>query len=422
MIRTAYRETIMDHRRTWILLVTLLLLGGALAALAVGCTGAPGQLADCGFPIVGRRDHFGRLDQCCQTDPCPCACINSDQYPCDDSTGHVPSNIMDCVVGDAGTDASACLDCVPGDAGTDVSASCGGTCAPIQPFDGWEGPGLFWSGPSGTAPKCPDHAPVLAYQGHGDDLVWSPLCDACTCAPSTGDCAPPASIAASSAKCDQLGTTSPFDGPAAWDGSCTANDCICPAPQCTHALSVLSLAVGPLVLTDEVCAASPTTNTPNTPTWMTDVLACRGMVTSGLDCTDASTTCVPSAAPPDFQICIFHHGETTCPDSYPYKHVAYTSFDDTRGCTLCTCGTPAGGSCTGNLTIFTDTGCTMPPPPQAPTWSLTSTTPACVGAGAPLGSKTVTDLAYQPGTCAPSGGPSGSAQAAGRSTFCCLMS
>jgi hypothetical protein len=58
------------------------------------------------------------------------------------------------------------------------------------------------------------------------------------------------------------------------------------------------------------------------------------------------------------------------------------------------------------------------------TASLTSSGTTCVDlvpAGVPLGSKTLTALAYQPGSCAPSGGElSGSVEPTGAATFCCL--
>jgi hypothetical protein len=391
----------MDYRRTRFLLV-LLLLGAGLVASPMGCTGAPIILYNCHSPIVGRLDHFGMEDACCEVDPCPCSCIDSKQYRCDDTTGYVPSNIRDCKVDDAGTDASA---------------SCGGTCAPIAPLGGWEGPVLFWSGPSGTAPICPKQAPVIGYQGH-DGIVATSLCDACSCAPSTGHCEPPASITASSEACDKVGVTIPFDGPVGWDGSCTAHDCIGPAPQCTHALSVVSLAVGPLIVTEEACAASPTISTPNTPTWTSEILACRGVVTSGLECGDPGTTCVPSAVRPDFQVCIYHDGETPCPAAYPQQHFAYSGYDDTRDCTPCGCDTPAGGSCEGTLTLFTDAACATPA--SDPPIKLSSLTDVCASPSLPLGSKTVTLSPYEAGTCVAGGGPSGSVSTTGPSTFCCL--
>jgi len=55
-------------------------------------------------------------------------------------------------------------------------------------------------------------------------------------------------------------------------------------------------------------------------------------------------------------------------------------------------------------------------------WLPVLACPDLVPAGLPLGSKTVTALAYQAGNCLPSGGePSGTVEAAFASTFCCLM-
>jgi hypothetical protein len=57
-----------------------------------------------------------------------------------------------------------------------------------------------------------------------------------------------------------------------------------------------------------------------------------------------------------------------------------------------------------------------------PISSLKSSCVDLVPAGLPLGSKTVTALAYQAGNCMPSGGePQGALLAAEASTFCCLM-
>jgi hypothetical protein len=57
-----------------------------------------------------------------------------------------------------------------------------------------------------------------------------------------------------------------------------------------------------------------------------------------------------------------------------------------------------------------------------PISSLKSSCVDLVPAGLPLGSKTVTALAYEAGKCMPSGGEaSGTVLAAEASTFCCLM-
>src|SRR5207245_2524510 len=71
-------------------------------------------------------------------------------------------------------------------------------------------------------------------------------------------------------------------------------------------------------------------------------------------------TCGPSAADaPGFLTCIFHDGDRDCPPSYPDKHLAYSGFDDQRGCAPCTCGAPKG-SCTAALDVFKAGACTKP--------------------------------------------------------------
>ena len=389
----------MRTRRTWILLASLTLLAAIPAMVTAGCGEAVAY--DCTYPIRGRLDHNGIDDSCCHVDPCPEHCLND---PC-------PFPFPD-----AGTDATT------SEGGT---SSCSGECVPLPPFGGWEGPGLFWLGPEGSAPACPELAPVVAYQGHDGLNVPSTSCGTCTCSASSGSCAPPLTLTASSKPCNIPGAvTSPFDGPAAWDGTCTAQDCISPDTGCNHALSVQSLTAAPLVLTEQGC--TPSLVIPlslSTPSWTTAVLACRGLATSPLGCSDRGQACVPSAMPPDFSMCIYHEADVSCPDAYPDKHLVYAGFDDQRACSLCACSAPVGSSCSAALSVFKDGACSVPLIGSVPIGSSKSACFDLVPAGLPLGSKTVSALAYGAGTCMPSGGEaSGTLEASGPSTFCCLMS
>jgi hypothetical protein len=383
----------MRHGRTWILVSTLLVL----ATVAAGCGDAIAY--GCNYPIVGRLAHDGRHDACCDIDPCPGVCLND---PCPDGGEG----------GDAGTDATMA---------EDGTSSCAGECAPIPPF-GWDGPGLLWLGADGTAPPCPDQAPVVAYQGHADLVAPPAACGSCICSPSTGTCAPPPSLSASSKACgDSSGIITPFGGPMAWDGACTAHDCISSDPACAHAATIACVTASPLAMTEEGCTPSIiTTNDPSQPSWMTEALACRGSTYPLGGCPAHDETCAPSAAPPDFLMCVYQAGDVACPNSYPDKHLVFAAFDDQRDCTACTCGAPVGGACQATLSVFKDAACTSAMPAVG---SLSSLGPTLIPVSLPLAGKTVTALGYQPGTCAPSGGePSGSVQAAGPSTFCCLMS
>src|SRR5512132_4421445 len=199
---------IMPNRRTCIFLASLTLMIAMPALLAAGCDGGGTIAYPCDHPIFDRLNHNGAADPCCNVDPCPGHCLND---PCP------PFPIPD-----AGTGAT-----VP-EGGT---SSCSGECVPLPPFGGWEGPGLFWLGPEGSAPACPEVAPVVAYQGHDGLSAASTSCGTCSCSASSGSCAPPLTLTASSKPCYSSGAvTSAFNGPAALDGACTAQDCISQDP------------------------------------------------------------------------------------------------------------------------------------------------------------------------------------------------
>jgi hypothetical protein len=139
----------------------------------------------------------------------------------------------------------------------------------------------------------------------------------------------------------------------------------------------------------------------------------------GLACSDPGAKCVAQLSS-GFAMCVFLEKDVSCPDNYPVKHLVYPDFDDQRSCSACECGAPVGSGCTASLNVFKDGACSMPLLTEA----LSSSSTTCVDlvpAGVPLGSKTLTALAYQPGSCAPSGGePSGSVEPTGAATFCCL--
>jgi len=102
--------------------------------------------------------------------------------------------------------------------------------------------------------------------------------------------------------------------------------------------------------------------------------------------------------------------------------VVYAGVDDQRTCSACACGAPTGGACTAALSVFKDGVCSVPLLGSVPISSSKSSCFDLAPAGLPLGSKTVTALAYQAGKCMPSGGePSGTVEPAFASTFCCLL-
>jgi hypothetical protein len=374
------------------------LVSGTIVVLASsGCPGAPGIIDECLYPIAGRMDHDGQLDECCMVDPCPGHCLNE---PCPDG-----STI------DGGFDAST---------GGSATASCAGECVSLPPL-GWQGPALLWLGPDGTEMACPAQAPVVVYQGHADPVALAPAsCSACTCSISSGTCAPPAEITASTLPCEADGGvafTAPFDFPTDSAGACTANDAI-PAGNNIH-----SLTSGPLRVTESCMPSVATVTSAPAPGWQTAALACNGTTDPLGACADHGKTCVPGAAPPAFHTCIFQSGDNVCPAPYSDKYVVYAGFDDQRGCAACSCDAPAGSSCTGILGVYEDGACLVGVPLVS---AISSYGPSCFDLSPPgpaLGSKTVTGLAYQAGACAPGGGePTGAVEPSGPGTFCCLMS
>jgi hypothetical protein len=411
----------MRNPRTWILVISVMVLATTVATGIAACGITDEVIAyDCNYPLEGRMSHDGHYDYCCHIDACPCHCLNDPcpaLAPIDEALCNLPS--------DAGTDAATT------DGGTDAAipdggaSACSGSCEPLPPA-GWEGPFLLSLSPEGTAPACPADAPVVAYRGHDGLNVFPASCGACSCSAPSGTCAPPLSLPTSSKPCgDGSGMTKPFNGPAAWDGSCTANDCISPDPGCALSMSVQSLTAEPLGMMEQGCTPSiGVAQDASGPSWTTAVLACRGTPIVGLVCSDYAQICVQQAAPPEFAMCIYRETDVSCPDSYPEKHLVFSGFDDERACSACACSSPAGSACTATLNVFKDSdGTCSVPLLSAP---VSSSGPACfdlVPAGLPLGSKTVTDLAYQPGTCVPSGGEaSGTVEPTGPITFCCLAS
>jgi hypothetical protein len=407
------------------------LIWGMLMAIAVaGCTGRPGTVYPCEYPIAlasaclnastcpegfacGGGDCIrvtstGAFDACCTLEACPGHCTAD---PCPD--GSSPDGGFDVTTTEGGDATSA---------ETGPSPACSGVCVSLPP-DGWSDPQLFWSGPTGTAPQCPADAPVVAYQGHADPITPPPAsCTPCTCSPSSGTCGPPQHFAASSSACSTGAPASmPFDPPASWDGTCTDDDAIAAGATCGGMPCVSSLTSGPVALSDDGCMASGTVLVNAAPpSWSTDAVACRGNTYPLGGCFEPGVTC---AIPPPsgFSVCVYQSGDNACPASYPDKYVAFGGFDDTRGCTSCACAAPSGSLCTATLSVFKDTACATPLPLAVP---IGSGGPSCfdlMPAGLPLGSKTVTGLAYQPGTCIPSGGQAtGSVDPSGPSTFCCL--
>jgi hypothetical protein len=301
---------------------------------------------------------------------------------------------------------------------SDAGVPCSGECVPLAPA-GWSDAMLLWSGPVFAAPPCPDRAPSPAYQGWADLVPAG--CSECACDSTSGSCALPSAFVASSETC-------PGDGPGAvhtffttpdpWDGSCTAQGAVPAGQLCNGVPCVRSLTIDPLTMTESACTPSQTPVPKSS--WQTAAVACRG--TAMPPCTDPGTLCVPAAEPPEegFSLCIFNEGDRDCPPAWPDRHVFFKDFDDSPMCTPCACSDPIGGACSALVSVYQDNACSAP----LVSYFATSADPAAqchsVFAGAALGSKAVTDVSYQPGSCTPSGGDLvGAPLPIEPSTFCC---
>ena len=304
----------------------------------------------------------------------------------------------------------------PPDGGTDET--CSGECVPLAPA-GWSEAMLLWSGPVFAIPECPDRAPSPAYAGW-TDLVSSG-CGECSCEAPAGSCELPTVFIASTEMCPGNGPGADhtfFSAPDPWDGSCTSQGAIPAGQLCNGVPCVRSLTIDPLVVTESACTPSETM-VPKSE-WQTAAKACKG--TAMPPCSDPGMLCVPTDDPPPegFSLCIYREDERECPPAWPNKHVFYEGYDDSPVCTPCTCSDPMGGECSGMVSVYQDTGCSVP---VFQNYFVTSTDPTLcidVSSGVALGSKTMSGVSYQPGSCTPSGGdPAGDPVPLQPSTFCC---
>lgn len=343
---------------------------------------------------------------------------------------------------DAKTDASNLKD--PDDLELDTSLlpkppdpnACKGDCVPEASGPTaldwtWE-PLVVWFGSKSeiVAKDCPVGTPYqksLVF----DKLVAPPAkCDACACLPDGSCNGLPSTIEIRSGTCNASNVqTTPFDGPPNWDGSCTsvnamAAGTLCNGVPCAQSVSAATLS-GP---TNESC--TPTIEKPNATIdkheWLEGALACGAKDLEGT-CAATPEHCVETL-PDGWLHCLARSGKhDVCPDNYnkdgPRWFYGDNPIDD-RGCSVCECGMPKDGICTGSLRLFSDSSCTN----KLNENQLASTGPFCVDLQPPglaLGSKTISNLSYWPGTCAVTGGeaigtaiPNEDANA-GAVTFCC---
>lgn len=315
------------------------------------------------------------------------------------------------------------LSCAPVDAGVVVvqapppSDVCEGTCVPGS-YAGWSPPFLARLGNDKGPSKCPDQATNPYFSGVAPPAA--PTCGECTCQASTGSCGFPAIMTANASTCMDPGAGTAFDPPSAWDGSCTPQDAI--------AGGIQSVTIAPLVLSEDGCVAVPPVIPKDLPKQAAFARGCTGTA-SGV-CPNSGDACEP-ALPSKKQdpaaiwtYCVNQMGAggeytSTCPKQYPNMHVFADAYTDTRACSPCTCGPPEGSACSSLVSVFADTACAD----QIGSVTALSSESMCVDIppASPLGSKTASAPAYEPGTCPAGGGVmTGSLLADAPWTLCCL--
>jgi hypothetical protein len=314
--------------------------------------------------------------------------------------------------------------------------ACKGDCLP-EPSDTSAGawpnePLLVWFGPKSQMPEnCPEEAPAMKWERFGGLVAPPAQCEACECSVN-GSCTNlPASIEIRSGTCNTSNVqTTIFDGPPNWDGTCTSANAMPAGKLCNGVPCAQSVSASPLPgPTNESCnpiTEKPTATLPKHE-WTEGALACNRMDLDGACKTD-SDHCRPTL-PSSWLHCVAREGKyNECPANYndekgPRWYYNDNPIDD-RGCSACSCGAPKDGLCTGSLSVYGDGSCTN----EFVKLPLSSADPSCgtiTPQGRAVGSKTISNLSYIPGTCAVAGGepigavvPNDDAMS-GVVTFCC---
>ncbi len=287
---------------------------------------------------------------------------------------------------------------------------------PVEVY--WQGPFLVWLGDGDPPDACPEQAPLTKFQGVAPPPAPPPC--TCDCAPPTGSCTVPSAITANAGPCSNAGSGTPFDLPAAWDGSCTAPGSLGGAVE--------SATVAPLTVKDK-CEPVTAEQVQDVPASPGAVLACdvkqetAGPCAGNSICAPAAPA-APASAPWGWTHCILPKDPvpppTTCPPFYPEMYTFALQWHDTRGCSLCTCDPPTGSGCTSHVALYSNAMCSGT---DTVAVDASSAQPVCVDvlpSDPILGVEAETPV-YTPGTCAHSGGtPTGTLTPAMPVTFCCL--
>lgn len=240
-------------------------------------------------------------------------------------------------------------------------------CVPPVPV-GWGaiGHSALYQGASANLPICPSYADEISYEGGATLDPGSGTCTSCSCGtPSGQSCSLSIDLdgprpgfqplQVSNKPCGQAGTElSTLTVPDPWGGGCYQEDthpagATCMGDPCNRSINSSSPTVSG-------GSCNPGGGDPllDTPIFDQAVRACR-VPTSGGGC-GGIQVCMPRPASPfEARVCIGRAGDEACPGGlFTERFVFYEGYDDGRGCTGCTCGSPTGGACEITMGVYDD--------------------------------------------------------------------
>jgi hypothetical protein len=310
----------------------------------------------------------------------------------------------------------------------DSQVDCADTdCTPIHecvssPPLGWTGYVSLFDGDEAMQPECPSVFPSASpYIGHRNLLTPPHTCTACSCGDPTGQtCDLPETITVSDKNCNLIpATTNSLVTPAAWQGECFGPSGLPGGQTCLGGPCNSSVSAAKPNVVGGSCAASGGTPDIQPVAWEALGKGCSDAPQGG-GC-GAGKVCQPkSAAPFKTGLCVFKEGDNSCPiGPFSEKFVYFEKADDTRACSTCACGSPAGSTCDATVSVYGDAAvnnCTTELTTfQAGGCANLSGNPAIFGRKATLTAPTGGSCAVTAG----GGDATGSLTAVNPTTFCC---
>jgi hypothetical protein len=323
----------------------------------------------------------------------------------------------DCLNG-ADDDGDAAVDCA------DTDCKAGYACVTSIPF-GWSGYAALFEGLAAQEPACPNLFPsAQPYKGNHTPVQPPHTCSSCSCGPPQGQtCDLPDVITLQNKPCGQTATaTGSLNVPGNWTGNCYGPEGYegGKTAECNNLPCNTSATSAAPTVTGGSCAGQGGTPTKPPVAWAILGKAC-GEAPFGGGC-GSGNVCQPIAQPPFLNgLCIYKGGENSCPPGeFSESHIFYQDVTDTRDCSSCQCGAPAGSTCKASLSLFSEqfaNSCMN----KVATFDAGSCTNLSGNPGV-FGRSAVITEPPSGGSCGVTGGgqPTGSLTPANATTFCCI--